>query len=736
MLTHSISSGLPSSNGPGILNLDHYKYLRSLLPQVPHVIQSLVFSDLNNWECELYVNLLNESDSLKWLADFEEKTTTQWKSDKDATTALAQLESSRRSHWMMVYRCIPNESRKDCCTAKLEMRITGQEEQDRSNKHQKYPAQVSINFYHNHVTTENTIITMENFKAQDIPSHLKEGFEGYFQENMQPVTTSLASLTSTVNLSAIRPQQTLLSSTQLTHSLNNSVHQVTVLNPAGPKIKTENPVSPLGKHLDGKLQDLNEISAKLERTIHSLRCMLKENATSCAAVKHFVDKFDKLKSDQTQLEDALNSFGGQWDWLVAPPPQDTAASHQITHHTTQEHLSPANHPVPLTTVTAAATPLLPIATPLSTLTSLHSAPHPPPILTTLQPVQSLQLQQEEINKKKLKKKKKEEEEFQQTHHILTHHHHPPPTPEVGPESKRRKRARCGNCPSCLNRDKTQDCRQCRNCLDQKRYGGPGRLKKACIKRQCIVLSQLSGVEEKITQSVASNHVHHSQHHQQHQPNPAAQLLSQQQQAINHSQHSNNSIPVAIKTEPVQAHQVLAPTATIPLSVSSGSCQPSPNLQQASSTLISWPGGHYAPAFQVQVQPSFQFSFQPGAPHQPQPGIQYSASSLQQLTNSLPANSLQQLSLPTNSLQQLTSPNSSSSSLTQLTTASNGSLQQHLANSNNGLHQLSSSNNSLQQQLPSPNNSLTQLSSNGLQQLAASSNSLHQIVTSNGSILGK
>ena len=94
------------------------------------------------------------------------------------------------------------------------------------------------------------------------------------------------------------------------------------------------------------------------------------------------------------------------------------------------------------------------------------------------------------------------------------------------------------------------------------------------------------------------------------------------------------------------------------------------------------------------------------------------------------------SLPTNSLQQLTSPNSSSSSLTQLTTASNGSLQQHLANSNNGLHQLSSSNNSLQQQLPSPNNSLTQLSSNGLQQLAASSNSLHQIVTSNGSILGK
>ena len=30
--------------------------------------------------------------------------------------------------------------------------------------------------------------------------------------------------------------------------------------------------------------------------------MLKQNATACAAVKQFVDKFDKLKNDQAQLE--------------------------------------------------------------------------------------------------------------------------------------------------------------------------------------------------------------------------------------------------------------------------------------------------------------------------------------------------------------------------------------------------------------------------------------------------
>ena len=70
------------------------------------------------------------------------------------------------------------------------------------------------------------------------------------------------------------------------------------------------------------------------------------------------------------------------------------------------------------------------------------------------------------------------------------HQTPTTNSDTGTDTKKRKRARCGNCSGCLNRDKTQDCRQCRNCLDQKRYGGPGRLKKACIKRQCVVISQV------------------------------------------------------------------------------------------------------------------------------------------------------------------------------------------------------------------------------------------------------
>ena len=38
----------------GILNFDHYKYVRSILPSIPHFIESLSFTDLNNWECQVF----------------------------------------------------------------------------------------------------------------------------------------------------------------------------------------------------------------------------------------------------------------------------------------------------------------------------------------------------------------------------------------------------------------------------------------------------------------------------------------------------------------------------------------------------------------------------------------------------------------------------------------------------------------------------------------------------------
>jgi len=734
MLNHGGSSGnLPITTNAGILNLDHYKYLRSLLPQVPHVIQSLMFTDLNNWECELYVNLLDESDSLKWLADFEEKTTTLWKADKDATTSLKSSEPSRRCNWIMIYRCESTETSKDC-TAKLEMRITQQENHERQNKQQKYPCQVSIKFYHNHVTTDHAIITMESFKAQDIPSHLKEGFEGYFQGDMQPVGATLNSLTSTVNLSAIKPQQTLLTP---------PLHQVITLKPelGGLKpefgaikpefgaikpefsiksesqhMKTDLNLSPVGQHLDGKLNDLTEISEKLERTIEALRCMLKQNATACAAVRHFVDQFDKLKSDQAQLEDALTSFGGQWDWLVAPQQDNpTTTTTTTTHHAApsqpQHQHAPQHHHATTTQhnlLSASTNVTAPTITPVAHI-SLPS------------PIQDIQSN----SKKKAKKKKKSDEEINNQGSM------------DGSDSKRRKRARCGSCAGCLNRDKTQDCRQCRNCLDQKRYGGPGRLKKACIKRQCIVLSQLGPPDTSAATDKITNQPSAPASGQQGQSLSVA-INQSINQSVNQSINQSTAHPVAIKSEPAQ---VLLPAATSSLAVSSANMSSLP-----ASTLISWPGGQYQP-FPVQVQqPTFQFTFQP-QPSSISNQIQYTSSlpanTLQQLTSSLQPNTLQQLtsSLPANTLQQLTSslqPNTlqqltsslPANTLQQLTSSLSANTLQQLTGSlpANTLQQLTGSlqNNTLQQITTSQGTIYT---TNSLQQL----NNIQQINTANNSI---
>ena len=126
----------------GILNLDHYKYLRSLLPTVPHFIESLSFTDLNNWECQIYVNLLTESDCLKWLAEFEDKTNTCWKADPESARSLGQVKG-KGSIWQMVYTCVPTESKKECF-GKLDMKIVGQDEAERNSRSGKqYPCQVT-----------------------------------------------------------------------------------------------------------------------------------------------------------------------------------------------------------------------------------------------------------------------------------------------------------------------------------------------------------------------------------------------------------------------------------------------------------------------------------------------------------------------------------------------------------------------------------------------------------------
>ncbi|XP_072445483.1 lysine-specific demethylase 2B-like isoform X1 [Chiloscyllium punctatum] len=66
---------------------------------------------------------------------------------------------------------------------------------------------------------------------------------------------------------------------------------------------------------------------------------------------------------------------------------------------------------------------------------------------------------------------------------------PRPTPSSGPKilvhkstsGARRRRTRCRKCEACQR----SECGECHFCKDMKKFGGPGRMKQSCLKRQCI-----------------------------------------------------------------------------------------------------------------------------------------------------------------------------------------------------------------------------------------------------------
>jgi len=600
------NSAVPITTSAGILNLDHYKYLRSLLPHVPHFIESLSFTDLNNWECQIYVNLVNESDCIKWLADFEDKTSTEWKADHVASRSMVHQKGC---HWRMVYRCAPLDCKKEC-TARLEMKIV-QEEGDRgSSKHGKqYPSQVSINFYHNHNTTPNTaIFSAESFKSQDIPSHLKEGFEGYFQETMQPVTQS-----NTVTIKAQNTTTSLLNS-PLTHTLAKAGVMAVGHLSAGAV-----------QHLDGKLlsnpaTDLANVSTKLDQALELLKAMLRQTGTPGSnAVRQFVEKFQKLRGDQAQLQDALTSFGGQWDWLglaQAPDSDQVQQQQQVVQQPVQQQPSPPISPHDLDSLRRKCKKPRDDEPDIVTTATTTLASLPQQVFSTSIVGGQVLVQQQQA-----------------------------PVQQEGPDAKRRKRARCGTCSGCLNRDKTQDCRQCRNCLDQKRYGGPGRLKKACVKRQCVVISQMIGSElspeQKTAAVVKTEPAIFSVKTEPLEQNSMPQIVTTHQPlpvSVSAAQVSQADHTMSLQTGPQVAAVVnQQPLSTISTAASQVSLSsPTPLSTMTTPTLLSWPGAHYAP-IQVQVQQPVQFAFQPqgyagaGLPAGAQ--IQYTTGPIQQLGTS-------------------------------------------------------------------------------------------------------
>lgn len=50
--------------------------------------------------------------------------------------------------------------------------------------------------------------------------------------------------------------------------------------------------------------------------------------------------------------------------------------------------------------------------------------------------------------------------------------------------------RCGECAGCTS----SNCLSCKYCRDNPKYGGPGKLKKACVVRKCINMQKKSETE--------------------------------------------------------------------------------------------------------------------------------------------------------------------------------------------------------------------------------------------------
>ena len=240
--------------------------------------------------------------------------------------------------------------------------------------------------------------------------------------------------------------------------------------------------------------------------------MLKKTGTSCAAVKQFTDQFDSLNGDEEALETALCNFGR------------TAAA-----------VASSATGMTLTTLEAPQVPLVPSAVPTAASSLMGQQEQMPATISTphwtmtpVMPQDSSHVEgddaaaagREEIANcgggdggggdaereaaeaqlgnvgvavsdavaKTLKKLKTNRRKPKSAMDGVLPGMIDPIT------GKRRKRSRCGSCLGCMNRDKTQDCRVCRNCIDQKRYGGPGRLKKACVKRSCIIMATQEGLE--------------------------------------------------------------------------------------------------------------------------------------------------------------------------------------------------------------------------------------------------
>ncbi len=88
--------------------------------------------------------------------------------------------------------------------------------------------------------------------------------------------------------------------------------------------------------------------------------------------------------------------------------------------------------------------------------------------------------------------KAEEEEAALREKQRSQIYNPGPSRKTASRSGKKHNRRCGECVACLTET---DCRKCRFCKDMPKYGGPGRMRQKCIKRQCLKLSKILYAED-------------------------------------------------------------------------------------------------------------------------------------------------------------------------------------------------------------------------------------------------
>lgn len=71
-------------------------------------------------------------------------------------------------------------------------------------------------------------------------------------------------------------------------------------------------------------------------------------------------------------------------------------------------------------------------------------------------------------------------------------HQKQPRKPTGKKGVKKHSRRCGECVACL---REVDCRKCRFCKDMPKYGGVGRIRQKCIKRQCLKYSRILYAED-------------------------------------------------------------------------------------------------------------------------------------------------------------------------------------------------------------------------------------------------